>query len=88
MNFLKKTKRIRKKIHIFGLKVFTFLNFMSLIFWISCIDAIISWQPYVIMIFNFAWLYLMAYANGLIYDTRYYYERELKERSYTYYDEM
>ena len=88
MNCSKKMKRIKKKIYILGLKVFTFLNFMSLIFWMSFVDIIFNWKPYVIMIFNFSWLFLIAYANGYVYDTKYYYKRELKERSYTYHDEM
>lgn len=86
MNFLRKTKKIRKKIHIFGIKALTALNAFSLIYWICWIDYIISWQPYVIMLVNFAWITLVLWANGWIYDTEPYYERLEKEGEY--YDEM
>lgn len=59
----RKTRRIRRKIHQAGIKGFTFLNAVSLLFWIMYVDAICSWQPYLIMSINFCWLVLMAYAN-------------------------
>jgi hypothetical protein len=43
------------------------------------VDSIISWQPFVIMIVNISFLWLVAYANGYIYDTERYYERLEKE---------
>lgn len=61
--WLRKTRRIRRKIHVAGVKCFTFLNAVSLLFWITYADAICSWQPYLIMSINFCWLTLMAYAN-------------------------
>lgn len=74
MNCLKK-----KKIHNFILKAFYMLNGFSLLYWMCWIDAICSWQPYLIMFINFAFLMLGAYANGWICDTEPYYEREEKE---------
>jgi len=68
MNFL-------NKVRIVFLKIFTGLNLVSLLFWMCAIDAIISWQPYAIMGFNLLWLFLMAYANGWMYETKPYYER-------------
>lgn len=59
----RRTRLIRRKIHVAGVKAFTFLNAVSLLFWIAYADAICSWQPYLIMSFNFCWLVLMAYAN-------------------------
>lgn len=88
MNFsrwFRKIRKQRKRIKNFILKSFTFVNGMSLLFWIMVIDDIISWQPYLIIAFNMGWLWLMAYANGWVYDTEAYYERERKER---HYDEM
>ena len=57
-------RRFRRKAKNFILKTVTFLNFMSLLFWICAMDAIISWQPYVIMVVNFVWLILFVWANG------------------------
>lgn len=76
MNCLKKMKR---KIHNIILIAFYSINGFSLIYWMCWIDAIVSWQPYVIMIVNFAFLMLGAYANGWIVDTEPYFEREEKE---------
>lgn len=78
MNFLK-NRKIRRKIHNGIIKTLVFLNLFSLMFWVCCIDAIISWQPYLIMAVNFAFLTLVAYANGWMYDTEPYYERMEKE---------
>ena len=67
MNFsrwLRKTRKTRLKIHKFGLKGLTFLNGFSLIYWVCWIDAIVSWQPYLIMAINFGWLCLMGYCNS------------------------
>lgn len=86
MNFLKRTRKIRRKIHIFGIKLLTVLNFISLMYWICWIDYIISWQPYVIMFVNACWLMLVLWANGWMYDTKPYYERLEKEGEL--YDEM
>ena len=67
-------KRIRRKIHNTILKIATALNALSLIFCMCLVDAF-TWQPYLIMAFNLGWLYLFAYANGYVYDTKEYYER-------------
>ena len=62
-----------------GIKGLTFVNGVSLLFWIMVIDGICSWQPYLIMAINFGWLWMMAYANGWVTDTKPYYERIKKE---------
>lgn len=77
MNCSRKTLKI--KIHNFILISLYSLNWFSFVFWICWIDAITSWQPYVIMIVNFAFLMLGAYANGWVTDTKPYYERMEKE---------
>lgn len=86
MNFLKRTRKTRRKIHVFGIKLLTALNLFSLLYWICWIDCIISWQPYVIMCVNCAWLMLVLWANGWVYDTEPYFERLEKEGEL--YDEM
>lgn len=80
------SKKVRIRIHKIGIKIFTALNIISLLFWVSLIDCIISWQPYVIMLFNFVWICIVLWAYGLVYDTKPYYERLEKEGDY--YDEM
>ena len=72
MNF---SKKIRRKIHNFGLKIITVLNVLSLLYWMCVIDAVVSWQPYLIMAINFGWIFLFSYANGFMYNTKPYYER-------------
>lgn len=82
MNFsrwLKQTRRIRRKIHKTFLKVFTFMNAVSLLFIMMAIDSLEGLLPIFIMSLNFSWLFLMAYANGWVQDTEPYYERERKE---------
>ena len=82
MNFTewcRKTRRTRKKIHHMGLKILTGLNVVSLLFLVTCVDGFISWQPYLIMLINIGWLFLMGYANGWICDTKPFYERLEKE---------
>ena len=41
------------------------MNAFSLVYWICWIDAIISWQPWVIMLVNASFLILVAYANDM-----------------------
>lgn len=65
MNFsewLNETRLIRKVV----LNVLTMINAISLLFWILVVDAIVSWQPYLIMSINFCWLVAMAYRNGWV----------------------
>lgn len=76
MNFSKRTK---KKILKMVIKTFTIMNLLSLMFWISCLDGIVSWQPWLIIAFNFGWLILVAYVNGGLYDTKPYHDRMKKE---------
>ena len=83
MNFTewcRSTRRTRKKIHHMGLKIITGLNVISLLFLVVSVDGFVSWQPYMIMLINIGWLFLMGYANGWIMDTKPYYERLEKER--------
>ena len=73
-------RRFRRKVKNFVLKTITFLNFMSLIYWVCLIDAVISWQPYAIMVANLTWLVLFGYANGY-FDTEEEVEDEAKEEN-------
>lgn len=68
-------KYIKKHFKNFVIKTIIFFNMLSLMYWIVYIDYIISWQPYAIMAFNFAWICLVLYANGWVIDTEPYYER-------------
>lgn len=85
MNYLQKRKfcRIcryaRRHAKNFILKILCVINIFSLVFWVCCINLIISWEPWIIMAVNADFLYLMAYANGWILDTKPYYERIEKE---------
>lgn len=73
---------IRRHAKNFIIKTLCTINAFSLIFWICAIDAIISWQPYVIMFFNALFLWVVAYANGWVYNIEPYYERMEKEGEY------
>ena len=53
---------------------------MSMIYWVCLIDAVISWQPYAIMVANLTWLVLFGYANGY-FDTEEEVEDETKEEN-------
>lgn len=44
--------------------VFTTINAISFIVWACLLDSVISWQPYLIMVFNFVWLMYRAKVNG------------------------
>lgn len=72
----KKFRRILRAIRVAVLKILIFVNFISLLYWVCWIDAIISWQPYVIMAINFGFLVLVAYANGWFYDSDFYEDDE------------
>lgn len=76
MNYLRVARR---KLKNFIIKTLVIINLFSLIFWMCLVDSIISWQPFVIMLVNSSFLWLVAYANGYIYDTERYYERLEKE---------
>lgn len=75
-------KYIRKHFKNFIIKTLCMLNAFSLFYWMCWIDAIISWQPWVIMLVNASFLILVAYANGWVYNTGPYYERMEKEGEY------
>lgn len=72
-------KYIRRHFKNFIIKALCVINAFSLAFWLCAIDAIISWQPYVIMLVNGLYLGLVLYANGWVCDTKPYYERMEKE---------
>ena len=80
MNFLKRTRRIRKKIHRFGLKVITaiasvtFFCAMTADFEYSDMRVVL-----IMLVVSGAWLSLIAYVNGWVYDTEPYYKRIEKE---------
>lgn len=65
VKFKQEEFEMKRKIHNVVLMVLIYLNAFSLLFWISVIDAIISWQPYVIMAVNAGFLVLVGYTNGL-----------------------
>lgn len=71
--------KIMRKAKNIILKLLLWFNLFSLLFWICLVDAIISWQPVVIMLVNVGFISLFAYANGYVYDTERYYERQEKE---------
>lgn len=71
--------KIMRKAKNIILKLLLWFNLFSLLFWICLVGSIISWQPVVIMIVNISFLWLVAYANGYIYDTEPYYEQLEKE---------
>lgn len=70
---------IRRHLKNFIIKTLCVVNICSLITLGSAIDAIISWQPYVIMLVNFLFLFTVAYVNGIVMYTAPYYERIKKE---------
>lgn len=70
---------VRKHTKNFIIKTLFALNAFSLVFWMCLIDAIISWQPWVIMLVNTLFIALVIYENGWICDTQPYYDRLEKE---------
>ena len=78
MNYLK-VRRVLRKVKNTVLKELIWMNLASLLFWMCLVDVIISWQPVAIMLVNCFFLWLMAYANGYVYDTERYYERQKKK---------
>lgn len=74
-------KYIRRHFKNFIIKALCVINAFSLAFWLCAIDAIISWQPYVIMLFNALFLWAAAYVNGWVDGTKPYYERMEKKVS-------
>jgi len=69
MNCLHKRKMcrvcryVRRHAKNFIIKGLCVVNVFSLMFWVCLLDSIISWQPYLIMLVNAAFLALVAYAN-------------------------
>lgn len=73
------SKIMRRLLKNFIIKSLVLINLFSLLYWMCLVDYIISWQPVVIMAVNFLFLWLVAYANDWVYDTKQYYERLQKE---------
>lgn len=59
---------IRRHIKNFIIKALLVINFTSLLFWMCYLDAIISWQPYVIMLVNALVVGVIGYANDWFID--------------------
>lgn len=80
MNFLKRTRRIRKKIHRFGLKVITAIAGVTFFCAMAADPEYSDMRVVLIMlVVSSAWLSLIGYANGWMYDTEPYYKRIEKE---------
>lgn len=80
MNFLKRTRRIRKKIHRFGLKVITAIAGITFFCTMAADPEYSDMSVVLIMlVVSGAWLSLIGYANGWMYDTEPYYKRIEKE---------
>lgn len=56
-------KRMKVSIHNLIINCMLYGNMASLVYWVSLIDYISSWQPLAIMILNIGWLLLIGYAN-------------------------
>lgn len=76
MNYSKIVLRWLKN---FIIKALVIINLFSLLYWMCLLDYIISWKPVVIMLVNLLFLWVVAYANGYVYDSKQYYERLEKE---------
>lgn len=61
---------IRRHIKNFIIKALLVTNFTSLLFWMCYLDAIISWQPYVIMLVNALVVGVIGYANDWFIDQK------------------
>lgn len=62
----------------FIIKTLCVINAFSLVFWICLTDSVISWQPYLIILVNSLFLWLVAYVNGWVCDTKPYYDYRKK----------
>lgn len=63
----RRCKYVRKHFKNFVIKTLLTANIISLLFWLSFIDYIISWQPYLIMAVNFVVICWIALVNDVIY---------------------
>ncbi len=63
----RRCKYVRKHFKNFVIKTLLAANIISLLFWLSFIDYIISWQPYLIMAVNFIVVSWIALVNDVIY---------------------
>ena len=80
MNFLKRTRRIRKKIHRFGLKVITAIAGVTFFCAMAADPEYSDMRVVLIMlVVSGAWLFLIGYVNGWMYDTEPYHKRIEKE---------
>lgn len=72
MNFSKND--LRKAL----VKVFTWLNFFSFLLFLVATDYPFIWN--LVWMFNLGWLFLVAYANGYVYNTKLYFRRIRHEK--------
>lgn len=63
----RRCKYVRKHFKNFVIKTLLAANIISLLLWLSFIDYIISWQPYLIMAVNFVVICWIALVNDAIY---------------------
>lgn len=78
-------KRTLNKIRIAILIVLTAMNFISALLITLTIDEVPlgAWPVWITFLLNIGFLLLMAYANGWMYGTELWTEREMMERGYT-----
>jgi hypothetical protein len=78
-------RRTLNKIRITVLWVLVGMNFMSALIITLAIDSIplSAWPVWLTFLANILFLMLMAYANGWMYGTELWWEREVMEKGYT-----
>lgn len=79
------SRRTLNKIRITVLWILVGLNFCSAVLIASAVDSIPlnTWPVWITFAANLIFLMLMAYANGWMYGTNLWWEREMMERGYT-----
>lgn len=53
----------RRHFKNFAIKTLCIINTLSLLYWLTVLDGIVSWQPLAIMAVNLAFLLAVAYVN-------------------------
>ena len=78
-------RKILNRIRIAVLMVLVVLNALSALLIALAIDSIPleAWPVWITFILNLLFLMLMGYANGWMYGTDLWWEREMRERGYT-----
>ena len=78
-------RRTLNRIRITVLWILVILNFCSAVLIASAVDSIPlnAWPVWITFAANLIFLMLMAYANGWMYGTKLWWEREIMERGYT-----